>query len=307
MDTLSRRSLCAHLAGATGLALTATPAMALPLSAAALDTGGPEAAGADEALRRFMKIYAGLTSQTIWYWYSGTLELAPNDAPVTPLANVETLIRRDVTAKADGTFHIRTFEANYFCRLHDRAPVHSMANPLTGRTIAPLHFSEGPRDTIWSALSLAPRKNAGLDSTITVSQAGAYTWLRRELHADFPHPLDLKQWPLEASGTRNRTGSFSTHCALTRDVENPALACAPCSFTYAAVFGWFPWLLMGQTPGQMLWRANGMKLTDLADLPKDARTGFEQTFPTIFTGTGFGPNGVDLWQRFKATRQPASI
>lgn len=50
------------------------------------------------------------------------------------------------------------------------------------------------------------------------------------------NPVDQKQWPLEASGPRNRTGSFSTPCALTHDVENPALPCAPCRFTYTAVF-----------------------------------------------------------------------
>ena len=91
-----------------------------------------------------------------------------------------------------------------------------------------------------------------------------------------------------------------------RDVLDPRLSNAPCSFTYEAIFGWLPWLLMGQRPGHLSWRATGLKLPTLGDLPAASRAGFERTFPTIFTGGGFGPGGGNLWERFKATREPAA-
>jgi len=277
--------------------------------AAALMLAGEAKAKPDVAmtpLQRFMKVYASLTPGTLWYWYEGTIELALQDAPVAPFVGINTLIRRDVSLNADGTFAIVSSEANYFHALQDTRPLDSMLNPMTGRRIEPLHFSEGPRPNLWSDASLAPRKTAEIETAITWREAGPYTWLYRTLHADSPHPLDMHQWPLEASGARNHTGSFSTHCALSRDVANPALMTAPCSFSYEAIFGWFPWLLMGQRPGQMLWRASGMKLPSLDDLPGASRAGFEQTFPAIFTGAGFGAEGVNVWSRFRATRKPVT-
>jgi len=292
---LSRRALCSTLAGVAGFATIGTPAIA---SAAVTGAG-------QSPLRRYMKVYASLQPETLYYWYSGTLEMAPQDGPIVPLAGIETLIRRDVTPHADGNFTVVSHEANYVRGLDDARPLDTLVNPVTGRTVQPLHFSEGPRSTLLTEQALAPRKMADIESVTSWREAGPYTWLYRTLHIDMAHPLDMQRWPLEASGPRNRTGSFSTHCALTRDVADPALAAAPCSFTYEALFGWFPWLLMAQMPGHLLWRAAGMKLPSLADLPAASRVGFEQSFPAIFTGAGFGPEGVNLWERFKATRQPA--
>lgn len=302
---IDRRTLCLGIASTAALPATAAPALA-----AGYTTGpgtGPADAKALDQLRRVMKIYASLASGTIWYWYSGTLELAPQNGPILPVAGIETLIRRDVTARADGTFSVRTMEANLICSLADGLPTDRIVNPVNGRIMAPLHFTEGPRDTPWTVASLVPRQMPGIESRIALSSAGDYTFLKRELHADFASALDIAEWPLEASGRHNRTGSFSTHCALTRDVDDPALHSAPCSFTYSAIFGWLPWLLMGQAPGHVLWRANGMKLADLAPLPAPVRSGFDQRFPAIFAGTDFGPEGVDLWQRFKATRKPSPL
>lgn len=296
---LSRRALCSTLAGAAGvMALGST-------TAAAAAMGGRKPPAGLTPLQRFMKVYASLQPGTLWYWYGGIIEMAPQDGPIVPVVGIDTLIRRDVSINPDGNFTVVSTEANYFHGLDDARPLDTIINPVTGRIVQPLHFSEARRTNIWSAQALMPRKTDIIETSVTWRDAGAYTWLCRTLHADAPHPLDMKDWPLEASGTRNRTGSFSTHCALTRDVADPALASAPCNFTYEAIFGWFPWLLMGQRPGQLLWRAHGMKIFALDEMPDASRAGFEKTFPAILTGADFGAEGVNLWERFRATRQPS--
>lgn len=292
---LTRRALCGSLATAAAWAATSSPSFA----------AGAGVGGGLSPLHKFMKVYASLQPATLWYWYSGIMEMAPQGGAVVPLAGVDTLIRRDVSFNADGNFTVVTTEANYFHGLDDADPLDRIINPVTGRTVAPLHFSEAQRTNIWSQQALAPRKTEMIESAITWREAGPYSWLHRDLHVDTPHPLDMQQWPLEASGARNRTGSFSTHCALTRDISDPALAAAPCSFTYEAIFGWLPWLLMGQRPGQLLWRASGMKLPAIDHIPAPSRARFERLFPAIFTGEAFGPEGVNLWERYRATRKPA--
>jgi hypothetical protein len=289
---LSRRALGQSLAGAAA-ATALQPAFGAPLSLA------------PSPLQRFMKIYVSTAPGTVWYWYDGTIEMALPDAPVMPLAGVTTLIRRDVTQTGTGEFTVVSTEANYFHALDDDVPSDSIVNPATGRMVQPLHFSESARAENWTQQWLAPFRSANFQTLVTLREAGPYTWLYRTFHVDTPHPLDIAQWPLEASGKRSSTGSFATHCALTRDLLDPAQPATPCSFTYEAVFGWLPWLLMGQRPGQLLWRATGMKLPALDALPASSRAAFERLFPAIFTGGDFGPGGADLWDRYRLTRTPA--
>jgi hypothetical protein len=296
---VSRRDLCSALIGAAGLLGLGSSGFARAATAGALRDATLT------PLQRFMKVYASLEAGTLWYWYSGIVEMAVQDGPIVPLIGIDTLIRRDVSLNADGTFTVMSTEANYFRGLDDARPVDEIANPVTGRTVQPLHFSEARRRNVWSEQALLPRKTGVIETSVAWREAGAYSWLNRTLHADAPHPLDIREWPLEASGMRNRTGSFSTHCALTRDIADPALPSAPCSFNYEAIFGWFPWLLMGQRPGQLLWRAQGMKIPALDQMPEASRAGFEQTFPAILTGADFGPDGANLWERFRATRRPS--
>lgn len=295
---IRRRHLCQTLTGAAALAgtgaLAASPAATRPATGGALNP-----------LQRFMKVYAGLDAGTLWYWYSGIIEMAADDGPIVPLVAIDTLIRREIVPGADGTFTVTSTEANYFHALDDPRPVDAIVNPVTGRTVEPLHFSEARRRNVWSDQALLPRRTGVIETSVSWREAGPFVWLNRTLHADAPHPLDMREWPLEASGPRNRTGSFSAHCALASDIADPRLSSAPCSFSYEAIFGWFPWLLMGQRPGHLLWRAQGMKVDDLDAIPESSRAGFARTFPAILDGGDFGPDGVNLWERFRATRRPA--
>ena len=84
--SMSRRALCGALTGVAGFAAIGVPGIASPAV-----TGGTLS-----PLRRYMKVYASLQPETLYYWYSGTLELAPQDASIVPLAGIETLIRREL-------------------------------------------------------------------------------------------------------------------------------------------------------------------------------------------------------------------
>jgi hypothetical protein len=149
---VSRRDLCSALIGAAGLLGLGSSGFARAATAGALRDATLT------PLQRFMKVYASLEAGTLWYWYSGIVEMAVQDGPIVPLIGIDTLIRRDVSLNADGTFTVMSTEANYFRGLDDARPVDEIANPVTGRTVQPLHFSEARRRNVWSEPALLPRK-----------------------------------------------------------------------------------------------------------------------------------------------------
>ncbi len=270
-------------------------------------------------LDAFLKIFVSRRPETIWYWYTGTLDAVMPGRPVVPLLACDTLIRREVLPLPGRTFAVRTFESNFF-RLRDRPePLAWFDNPLNGRRVEPLHYREGPHFLVLS--EQAPRFVAGADPARVLETAGerssaapfALRWQRigsmllatRETYSDGPHPLDPGLWRLESAGPRQSGGSFANYFADAAEVASPERDRVDCSFAYQAIFGWWPWLLMGQTPGHLAWRAQGRKLPTLADVPPASRTGFEQLHPRMFAEGLPWTEPTSMWKDYLRLRKPA--
>lgn len=274
---LTRRSFGGLLAAA------AVPAGAVAASGShALDLTTPA-----DRLAAWLKVYVSLERARVWYWYTGVIDAAAPGGPVTPMVGVSTLIRRDVVPLAPSRFQMELFEGTYFHPIGGAAPLERWLNPLNGREVRPFHYREGPfqvgYDTAGSFNPTTGARYVGDPAFETPwHRSGDQLWFSRDLYIDAPHPLPVADWPLESSGERETFGSFATHWASHAEVADPAVKTAASAFHYQAFMGWLPWLLMGQTPGRMLWRASGAKLHSLDDLPADAHVGFRTTHPRLF-------------------------
>jgi hypothetical protein len=78
----------------TGGASAAT----LDAAAADLDLSTPSA-----QLRAYMKLFVSLRSETVWYLYSGHMEINSARYGLKRVCDIETLCRRDVVAQPDGS------------------------------------------------------------------------------------------------------------------------------------------------------------------------------------------------------------
>jgi hypothetical protein len=198
---------------------------------------------------------------------------------------IDTLIRRDVTPRADGSFAVQMFEANYFHAVGDSAPLLKMHNPLNNRDVTPFHYREGPHNAIYSERGIYGAGMTPPTATATFAprwhRAGDQIWTTNTFYINAPYPLPIAKWPLEGN-TRERVGSFANLFGSASELADPAITTAKCTFTYEAFMEWWPWMEMGATPGQMLWHAGGRKLGSLADIPAPSRAGFESIHPEIF-------------------------
>ncbi len=259
-----------------------------------------------------MRVFARCTAGAIWYAYGGIIEIAAPDQAIAPLCGVQTLIRRSIQpgpSAANGApagYAVTTWEGNFYHGLQDLTPSAELLNPASGLQVRPLHFREGRRVTEYTVDRLQPFVRDGIDSRIEWRSAGPFSWLCRQLHVDVPHPLDAQQWRLESSGARNRSGSFSTHCVRNSDLRNLRLPIVPASFEYQAIFGWLPWMLMGQTPGQLVWRAHGLKLPSIDALDPAVRRGFEAVFPALLASGEPWSDSTSLWDDYRRFRTPAA-
>ena len=287
-----------------------TPFGAVDATAASelkLDLSTPRA-----QLTAFMKLFTSLKAETVWYWYSGVLDIALPDRAVFPFVACNTLIRRQTVPQPDGTFHIVTWESNVYHRPGETAPLMEMENPVTGRKIQPFHYREGmttfvysehPPYVITGGNGLLNRQN-DKPFVMTWHQAGDTIWTSRELYADRPHPLDPAVWKVESSGPRMQYSSISTHTGRVSELADPKVSTASSLFTYQATMGWLPWMLMGQRPGALIWHAGGLKLPSLDQLPSAIRAMVEKVYPKIFDPVPWTDHSL-LWTDYPQQRKPA--
>jgi hypothetical protein len=281
-DMISRRSFgqWTALVAASLPALRATTATATVRFAPELDLTTPKS-----ALRAYMKLHTSLERARIWYWYTGIFEAALAEGPVVPVVAIDTLIRRDVSPMADGTFRVEMFEANYFHEVGNATPLLHMLNPLNGREVTPFHYREGPHVAIYSERGIYGAAAVPPPATAVFAprwqRAGDQIWTTNTFYINGPYPLPIATWPLEGN-TRERVGSFANLFGSAKELADPGITTANCTFTYEAFMEWWPWMEMGATAGQMLWHAGGRKLHSLADLPPESRIGFEAIHPEIF-------------------------
>jgi hypothetical protein len=256
----------------------------------------------------FLRLAFSTAESTLWYWYTGVVDLAAPGEPIAPLIGVDTLIRRRIEPQRDASVHVTSWEANYFHPIGGAAPLHMLRHARLERAVRPYHWREGPTTFVFSDRSPRVLGSDILPASDTPfamrwQQAAGRIWTTREIYAAPRHPLPLAAWPLESSGERLTFNSVSTYTGLVadmaRDVPN-----VPCSFNYQAIMPWFPWLMLGQRPGHLVWRANGSKLATLADVPAEVRAAFAVVHPSILEDVPWTqPTG--LWQGYMNARTPA--
>jgi hypothetical protein len=275
---------------ATPLAASAMSTRAAsPPTPRLLDLSTPKA-----RLTAFMKLYTSLEAETVFYWYSGMIDLAPRGQPIIPLVAVDTLIRRKTEPRPDGSFHVVTWEADVYHARGETTPLMQMTNPVTGRMVEPFHIREGVLTYVYSEATLK----------LDWHMAGDTIWTAREVYLDLPHPLDPAVWRLESAGPREQFALIATHTGKISELADPAVTRASSGFTFECIMGWHPWLLMGQSPGHQVWRATGLKLPGIDALPAPVRAMFEQVHPRMFDDVPW-TDVVMPWTDFAQRRKPA--
>lgn len=282
---IDRRAMLAVLGGsAVAGALPAAPL--LPSAGLQLDLDKPE-----DNLTAWMKMRASLESQDVYFWFTGGLDLAVPGEAIQPIINVETTILRRTQRLAEHSWHVTDWEASIYRDAQSDEIVDQVVNPVTGKTVQPLHYREGPVTFEYSA-ERQPRL-IGLPTPFEEKaepfhqrwrRAGDDLWMVKELYIwGMPQWLDIKQFPKETPETPINVSSITTMKSSLRDVLDPALASVPTEYFYQATSDWLPWMKMGQRPGFVVWHEAGKKIFSLDDVPARARAAIEQIHPQWFT------------------------
>ena len=71
----------------------------------------------------------------------------------------------------------------------------------------------------------------------------------------YPSALQPDKWPRESSGKMNQVTEVFTFILPLKDMQNARKTSLEHGGTWARVTPWLPWMLMGQTPGHILYES----------------------------------------------------
>lgn len=307
MDQLNRRNL---------LAATGAAPVAFAASQARSQSQPPMLTFATTAdhVRAFLKLHVSLKAETVYHFYIGTLEAMVPGKEIVNLVSSTTIIRRTVDPRPEG-HHISIWEGTVYHRPGETEPLEEFVNPLNGRTVRPFHQREGRGEALWTDTGPRILRNGEWTSrnptdkpfTFNWSQAGERIWMSRYSSGIYTkNPLTPEQWPLESSGHDLIYSEKTTNSGLVREVADPAVLNASATYSLSSVILWWPWLLMGQQPGHLLWNTNGVKLSSLDQIPTATRKMMEKVHPVLFTPGEPWQGRISLWTEYPKTRQPAT-
>jgi hypothetical protein len=296
--------------GALAAGVSAPLMLSVPASRAMprLDLSTPRA-----QLTAFMKLLTSLKAETVFYWYTGVIDVAAPGHPICPVVGVDTLIRRRTEPQPDGSFHIVTWEADIFHALGENVPLARLKNPITGRMVEPFQFREGMLTYVYSEHQHTPvvlngdaaqmKQQTSRPFGMAWHQVGDMIWMTREVYVDFANPLDPTRWRLESEGPRLRFCLASTHTGKISELADPSVSCAGSAFSLASMGGCFPWMMMGGTGAVQMWRATGLKLRSAAELPAPVHAMFAQVHPRIFADVPWTDHELP-WAAYARLREP---
>ena len=105
--------------------------------------------------------------------------------------------------------------------------------------------------------------------------------MRLDTHINlyYPNALDPEKWPRESSGKMNRvTESFLYNIDLD-DLQDPNQTTTKYNGSWMRITPWLPWMLMGQTPGHIVYSSFMGAVDSLDELPEDLLLAAEAISP----------------------------
>lgn len=309
-----RRALVATGAAAIAAATAPTADAATARGTARTGIRELDLSTPDAQLRAYLKLFLSLEAATVFYLYHGTLDAAVPGRGIVPLLASTSLVRRRVEPQRDG-WRVTIWEATVYRRAGEDEPADSFENPLNGRVVQPFHQREGGNQSLYTVDGQfffrdgqrVPPRGGPRPFAREWHRAGDRIWTSRENSGVYGQsPFDPQQWPLEFAGRDLQYLEKTTNSGLVHELADPAVVSASSTYSLNQVMLWWPWLLMGQAPGFLVWNTQGAKLPSLDVLQPADRRLIERVHPAMLGAAAPWEGYVSLWTEYPKQRKSAS-
>jgi hypothetical protein len=332
-STLSRRNFLNHVgigaASAAALSATGCATLGNASDAPTVDKSltGPYLDllnNTEDNMIAFARLQGNLdSSKTKYGWYKGMVSAVMPDKAVKDLFMMEGFSCARLLPKDDGVGYHKVLREVGFYREQrfGRAGkiMDTWKNPLTKEEVKVVPIANDPFNYDITPFFPEPPNYGGLNAGKPFPKIPLkLPWMPdiynnnvridMHIHLYYRNALDPQIWPRESSGKMNRvTESFLYNIDLD-DLQDPNQTTTKYNGSWMRITPWLPWMLMGQTPGHIVYQSFMGTVDSLDQLPEDLVLAAEAIDPKYLEAPTevYGPSLSSL-ERYEIEQTPAPV
>ena len=226
----------------------------------------------------YVKMIGTLAKATTYLQYTGEIfSLMPGEVQKRIL-KLKGLVKIQWTPHGDGTYSHINYDHGLFCDSETGAVIDTWKNPFTGETNRPLHYKSGPFEE-----TVGPRKPDGSAFILPWDVSGDDVRLTETTWGERENWLQPKDWPRASTGEKAQMTTSTTYIARLSELSDPKRDAVTATHIWNFIAPRPAWMLMGQRPGQVLWRWVARKIIDRNELDPIIVAEIEKRVPGFMT------------------------
>lgn len=278
-----------------------------------------------EALRLYIKLNADASGKPVYGWFSGHVYAINQGQITTPLFGIEGYGMGWSAPQAGGSFRQIWKEVGFYKDLKSGAILETWQNPLNKAACEVMHIHNRSVNVTMVPVGQPvsfPGMDIAVGGDLTEPSGGmqpfSVPWFvngdtvacTMDTRLSGPQPLSPKEWPRESSGDRHSVTEFLMHYASLKQLLDPRVTNVAAVAHWTRICAWLPWMLMGQAPGEIIYRSVSKKLVRFEDIPEHLRAYSKAHFPEFLelsTPEEQKMPPESSFEVFKATRRPSPV
>jgi hypothetical protein len=214
-----------------------------------------------QKLDAFIKVEGDTSGEEHFLYGYGTIYAYIDGMPDRKLMDTELYAVRRYR-RVDGGWIRLHREAGIYRDPETKKILTRWRNPWLERDIEPINiYQEFNRRYLAADL--------GRTFNIGVAVQGDDVFMQRSFFIVRPSEYQPAEYPLHGQDHFYNLSEFINFFAKASDIVDPRLSAAPAVGVTNSVTGWFPWMEMGNAPGQLVHQIRFKKLSKVAEMPSD--------------------------------------
>ena len=225
-------------------------------------------------------------------WFKGYIMAIRPNKPILDVLGVAGFGVSRLEQQTDGSFAKILREVALYTDLRSGEVLEEYKNPMTNEVVRVVPIANDPFNYVIEDYFPQPPKFGDLNTEEPPKIPFILPWQQRgnrldmEIHINlfYPNALNPNKWKRESSGPMMQVSEAFAYHVDAQKMQDPKYTSLPFSGTWNRITPWLPWMLMGDTPGHMIYSAFMGSGEDLEEVhSRQVLDYVEKNYPKYFT------------------------
>ncbi len=234
-----------------------------------------------------VRIWGNLKPVTKHGYYKGWLFAVRPDKKVETIMGFEGFSSCRMIEQEDGSYRRLNREVGYYTDLKTGEIIEEWYNPYIDETVQIVPIANDPYNMHFQETFSRPPSQGGLNQEAYEPLPLQLDWdvdrdalyLNQNVHLFHKNALDPETWPRESAGENLQASELFQFILNLNDMQNEEMTSIPARGNWVRIAPWVPWMLMGQAPGNLLYKARIARFDSLDGIPDHIVKYTEDNYP----------------------------